>query len=238
MNRIFWAADSTVQYNSFLTYPQTGMGQMLHLFLKPEIQVCNKAINGRSTKSFMDQGRLAEIEAELSEGDFLFIQFGHNDEKIADPLRYTTPFGTFAENLEIYVKTALGKKAFPVIITPIERRVFDEKGVLSEGMHGDYVKSAKQVGEKLSCPVIDLNAMSREILSMLGPVEAKRLHVVVPAGIYPKFPEGMDDETHLSPEGAVVYCSCLAKGLQDLGGVYKELLLEGMELPMRVRSIM
>ena len=73
MKKIFWAADSTVQYNSILTYPQTGIGQMMHLFLKPEVQVCNHAKNGRSTKSFIDQGRLAVIEEQIGEGDFLFI---------------------------------------------------------------------------------------------------------------------------------------------------------------------
>ena len=81
MNRIFWAADSTVQTNDYTTYPQTGIGQVFSLFIKPEYQVNNHAKNGRSTKSFMDEGRLEAIEEKIGAGDFLFIQFGHNDEK-------------------------------------------------------------------------------------------------------------------------------------------------------------
>ena len=85
MNRIFWAADSTVQTNDYTTYPQTGIGQVFPLFVKPEYQVSNHAKNGRSTKSFMDEGRLKAIEEKIGAGDFLFIQFGHNDEKKEDP---------------------------------------------------------------------------------------------------------------------------------------------------------
>jgi len=223
---VFWAGDSTVQYNSILTYPQAGMGQALHLYLKPEVRVSNHAINGRSTKSFIDQGRLEKIKSEISEGDFLFIQFGHNDEKEADPARYTTPFGTYAENLEIFIDSALKKGAYPVLITPIERRCFEADGKLGPGMHGDYVKSMKQVALKRDVPCIDLYTQSREILNNLGPEEAKKLHVVVPAGVYPHFPDGKDDETHLCYNGAVCYCGVIAEGLKRLGGVYRDLLLD------------
>ena len=101
MNTIFWAGDSTVQTNNYATYPQTGIGQVFSLFLREGYQVENHAKNGRSTKSFLDEGRLAVIEQRLGEGDFLFIQFGHNDEKSEDPSRYTDPFSSFMENLEI-----------------------------------------------------------------------------------------------------------------------------------------
>lgn len=78
---IYWAGDSTVQYNSILTYPQTGIGQVFHLFVKPEVRIENHAKNGRSTKSFLDEGRFTVMLDRMGEGDFLFIQFGHNDEK-------------------------------------------------------------------------------------------------------------------------------------------------------------
>ena len=128
MNRIFWAADSTVQTNDYTTYPQTGIGQVFPLFVKPEYQVCNHAKNGRSTKSFMDEGRLKAIEEKIGAGDFLFIQFGHNDEKKEDPTRYTEPFSTYMENLETFIRVAKDHSAYPVLITPLERRCFmDEK---------------------------------------------------------------------------------------------------------------
>ncbi len=225
MPTIFYAADSTVQYNSIMTYPQTGMGQVLPLVLKPEVVVKNHAKNGRSTKSFIDQGRLDAIEKELSEGDFLFIQFGHNDEKKVDPDRYTTPRGTFVEKLKIFVDTAKRHGATPVLITPIERRCFLSDGTLGPGEHGEYVAAAKDAAKEWGVACVDLNAMSREVLSMLGPVEAARLYVHVEPGIYPHFPNGMDDMTHLSPRGAVQFCTLLARGLWELGGIYADLLM-------------
>ena len=130
MNKIFWAADSTVQTNDFTTYPQTGIGQVFPLFVKNEYQIVNHAKNGRSTKSFMDEGRLKAIEEKIGAGDFLFIQFGHNDEKSQDPARYTEPFSTFMENLEIFINVARKHGAYPVLITPLERRCFvDDKQI-------------------------------------------------------------------------------------------------------------
>ncbi len=226
MADIYWAGDSTIQFNSIYTFPQTGMGQVLNLYLDPDVKVYNRGKNGRSTKSYIEQGRLTWIKEHIQEGDFLFISFAHNDEKETDPLRYTTPYGTYAENLEVFINTALEKKAHPVLITPIERRCFDENGKLGPGEHGEYVNSMKKVAEKNNVPCIDLYTKSRELLNELGPEKAKSLHVVVPAGKYPKFPDGMDDLTHLCYEGAVKYCGYIAEGLRDLGGIYEELLFD------------
>ena len=226
MADIYWIGDSTVQFNSILTYPQTGMGQVLNLYLDPSVRVYNHAKNGRSTKSFMEQGRFEPVKEKIKEGDFLFISFAHNDEKETDPLRYTTPFGTYKEFLRVYINTAREKKAYPVLITPIERRCFEEDGKLGPGMHGEYVQALKEVSEELNVPVIDLYTKSRELLNKLGPVDAAKLHLVVPAGVYPHFPEGMDDMTHLCYEGAVTYCGIIADGLRALGGVYESLLLD------------
>ena len=144
---IYWAGDSTVQYNSILTYPQTGIGQVFHLFVRPEVRIENHAKNGRSTKSFLDEGRFSVICDRIEEGDFLFIQFGHNDEKKQDPARYTEPAVSFTANLERFVAAAREKKAFPVLITPVERRCFDGDGRLQEGEHGDYVAAMKQAAK-------------------------------------------------------------------------------------------
>jgi len=230
MPTIFWAGDSTVQYNSILTYPQCGMGQTLHLFLKPEVKVENMAINGRSTKSFIDQGRLAAIDGMIGEGDFLFIQFGHNDEKVEDPERYTTPNGTYVENLEKFIKVARDHGAYPVIITPIERCCFDEQGILGPGAHGEYVKAAIETAKRLDVACVDLYTRSREILSNLGPIGARQIHLYVQPRIYPKFPNGIDDHTHLCYHGAVLYASYIAEELKKIGGIYAELLLDFMSI--------
>ena len=119
--------------------------------LKTEYQVVNHAKNGRSTKSFMDEGRLKAIEEKIGAGDFLFIQFGHNDEKKEDPTRYTEPFSTYMENLETFIRVARDHSAYPVLITPLERRCFMDEKHLGIGAHSDYVAAMKQTAEKNQC---------------------------------------------------------------------------------------
>ena len=208
MNKIFWAADSTVQTNDFTTYPQTGIGQVFPLFVKNEYQVVNHAKNGRSTKSFMDEGRLKAIEEQIGAGDFLFIQFGHNDEKKEDPTRYTEPFSTYMENLETFIKTARDHSAYPVLITPLERRCFMDEKHLGIGAHSDYVAAMKQTAEKNS----------------------RRWYMFFPEGEYKNHPEKSEDNTHLRYDGAVDFASLIARGLKEIGGVYAEMLLDDMNL--------
>lgn len=227
MATIFWAGDSTVQYNSISTYPQTGIGQVFHLFLKPEVKVENHAKNGRSTKSFIDESRLPAIYDHMTEGDFLFIQFGHNDEKKIDPARYTEPFSDYMINLEKFINAARNKKAIPILITPLERRCFTQQGQLDLGEHTDYVAAMKQTSEKLDVALIDFYSMSRAELKKAGPEQSKEWYMHLPAGKYRAFPEGLHtDNTHLQYAGAVLFGSCIAKGLLELGGQYKDLLLE------------
>lgn len=226
MATIFWAGDSTVQYNDIMTYPQTGIGQVFHLFLKPDVKVENHAKNGRSTKSFIDESRLPAIYDKISEGDFLFIQFGHNDEKKEDPERYTEPFSDYMVNLEKFVNVARNKKALPVLITPLERRCFIDEKTLGPGEHGDYVKAMKQTAERLDVPLIDLNSMSRAEMTRVGAEASKSWYMHIPEGKYPYHMEGLTDNTHLQYAGAVMYGGCIARGLKELGGVYKDLLLE------------
>lgn len=225
MATIYWAGDSTVQYNGIMTYPQTGIGQVFHLFLKPDVKIENHAKNGRSTKSFIDESRLVPIYDRITEGDFLFIQFGHNDEKKEDPARYTEPFSEYMVNLGKFVNAARNKKAFPVFITPLERRCF-VNGTLGEGTHGDYVEAMKLTAKKLDVPLIDLYRMSREELSRVGAEASKDWYMHLPEGKYPYHMEGLADDTHLKYAGAVVYGGCIARGLKELGGIYKDLLLD------------
>ena len=229
MKKIFWAADSTVQNNDVVTYPQTGIGQVFSMYVKEGVFVFNHAKNGRSTKSFMDEGRLAAIDKEIGEGDFLFIQFGHNDEKKEDPTRYTEPYSTYMENLEIFIHVARKHGAYPVLITPIERRHFDENKKLMESMHTDYVAAMKKTAEKNEVPLIDLFTMSRAALEKTGEEESRKWHMFFDAGIYENYPEGKQDNTHLRYDGALLYAGLVAKGLIALGGIYKELIVDGAE---------
>jgi lysophospholipase L1-like esterase len=228
MNTIFWAGDSTVQTNDYSTYPQNGIGQVFPIFIKEEYRVENHAKNGRSTKSFIDEGRLAAIEERIGEGDFLFIQFGHNDEKDQDPTRYTTPFGTFKENLKTYIAVARNHGAYPVLITPLERRCYVDEWKLGAGAHGDYVAGMKEVAKECDVPLVDLYTMSRHALEEAGEIGSRKWHMFFDAGIYEEHPEESRDNTHLRYEGAVKYGSLIAQGLKGLGGRYAALILDSI----------
>ncbi len=225
MITIYWAGDSTVTQNTIATYPQTGIGQVFERFVKPhEVRVENHAENGRSTKSFIDEGRLAPIYDRLAKGDFLFIQFGHNDEKPEDPTRYADPDSGFPENIEKFVNVARNKGATPVIITPVTR--FNRNGPSAIYHHDRWAESAKRTGEKLGVAVIDLTAMSEKLVDDMGPAAQTAFFMNLPAGMYPHFPNGQKDNTHLQPAGAVAFAGLIARGLHDLGGAYAELLCE------------
>lgn len=229
MKKIFWAGDSTVQNNDVTTCPQTGIGQVFPLYVKEGVFVLNYAKNGRSTKSFIDENRLDAIDKEIGEGDFLFIQFGHNDEKVQDPTRYTDPFSTYIQNLETFINAARRHGANPVLITPIERRLFDDNKRLMESAHTDYVEGMKQAAQKNNVPLVDLFAMSRAALEKAGEEKSRKWHMFFDAGIYENYPEGKQDNTHLRYDGALMYAGLIAKGLYELGGIYKELIVDGAE---------
>lgn len=211
MTRIFYIGDSTVQLNKIDTYPQTGMSQVLELFLKPEVRVLPHGKNGRSTKSFLDEGLFEPVREQLASGDYLLIQFGHNDEK-ADPARHTDAYGSFQENLRFFIHAARESGAHPVLITPIARRLFDETGNFLPGSHGDYPAAIRQVGEQEQVPVADLTALTETLLSQLGDEASKPLFV------WPK------DNTHLKYDGAVQMAALLCRELERFGPPYRELL--------------
>ncbi|WP_024864629.1 rhamnogalacturonan acetylesterase [Butyrivibrio sp. FCS014] len=226
MRHIFWAGDSTIAVNKASTYPQTGIGQAFDRFTAMDVAICNRAVNGRSTKSFIDESRLAPIYDEITKGDFLFIQFGHNDEKINDPARYTDPYGEFKINLGKFVNVARNKGAYPVFITSVERRLFDENGQLLPSAHTDYVLGMKEAGKELSVPVIDLFTMSRNFLEKTGDEATRKYYMNLAPGEASWAPEGKIDNSHLKYEGAMLYAGMIAKGLRDLGGDYASLLAD------------
>lgn len=220
--RVFLAGDSTVAANDILTYPQTGLGQALRLYLKSDVEICNYAVNGRSTKSFLDEFRLAEIYDNIKKGDYLFIQFGHNDEKKEDPERYTEPWNGFCKNLECFICAARNKKAKPVLITPLYRRCYSDAGELIAGDHLDYAKAMAETGRRLGVPVIDLCSKSEVLLREASPIVTREWYMNLEPGKYVSWPEGKEDQTHLTDRGAVVFAGLLAEGLKKLGGAISD----------------
>lgn len=211
MLTVFYIGDSTVARNNIHSYPQTGMSQALELFVKEGLRIESHAKNGRSTKSFLDEGRFEPVKAAMRPGDLLLIQFGHNDEK-QDEARHTAPQTTFKANLRLFIDAARHCGAYPVLITPIARRRFDEQGNFLPGSHGDYPAAMGELAEEMGVPLIDLTTATEAFLARLGDESSK------PLFMWPK------DNTHLKPEGAVKMAGLLAEGLQALGGIYAGIL--------------
>lgn len=221
---LHWAGDSTVKQNNINRYPQTGIGQLFGLFLKPEIIIRNYAENGRSTKSFLEEGRADAIDENLSEGDFLFIQFGHNDEKSADPSRFTEPFGEYTDNLKFFINLAGKHKAYPVLITSLYRRQFEENGKLRANTHLDYPKAMLELAKKENVPCIDLCSLSKAAIEEAGSEATKEWFMNISDKTYKAF-DVQTDNTHLQPTGAIVFGSLIADELSKLGKPYSNILI-------------
>ncbi len=181
--------------------PEHGWGQMLPELLTSEINIENHAVNGRSTRSFIAEGKWNAVESKLKSGDFVFIQFGHNDQKVKDSTRYTNPFTQYRANLERFVTEAREKGATPILFSSIVRRNFNEDGVLVD-THGKYPLVVRMVADDLDVPFIDLQLLSEQLEIAYGPKESKKLHLHLEPGEDAYELEGRHDDTHLSEMGA------------------------------------
>tara|TARA_R110000796_G_scaffold41772_4_gene103593 strand:+ start:191576 stop:192310 length:735 start_codon:yes stop_codon:yes gene_type:complete len=181
--------------------PEKGWGQMLPLALNDKIIVDNRAMNGRSSKSFRTEGRWKQILDSLKSGDFVFIQFGHNDQKEKDSTRYTNPYTQYRYNLERYVKETREKGATPILFSSITRRNFNEHGVLID-THGAYPLVARLVADDLKVPFIDLQLLTEQLEISYGVEGSKKLHLHFAPGENAYRLKGVEDNTHLSVTGA------------------------------------
>ncbi|KLT69298.1 rhamnogalacturonan acetylesterase [Flavobacterium sp. ABG] len=181
--------------------PEHGWAQVLQPFFKDNILVENKAVNGRSTKSFIAEKRWDSIYKKLKTGDYVFIEFGHNDEKTGDSARYTNPHTAYRYNLIRFVKESREKGAVPVLLSSIARRNFNEQGVLLP-THGDYPLETRLVAQEYKVPFIDLEYYTELLEQSYGVEKSKLLHLHFKAGEVPYYREEKNDDTHLSLLGA------------------------------------
>ncbi|MFC4321508.1 rhamnogalacturonan acetylesterase [Litchfieldia salsa] len=212
---MFLAGDSTVTDQPIDGYPYAGWGQCLPQYIKADAVVINHAISGRSSKSFIDEGHLETIWNGMKVGDFLLIQFGHNDQK-PDKQRHTEPFTTYKENLKIYINGARQRGATPILITPVHRRNFDEDGKIVD-THGDYILAMKELAHEENVRLVDLAEKSKNLFEKLGPVGTKRVLMWGVPGEFLNFPKGVCDNTHFQEYGANKIAQLVAEGLKEFG---------------------
>jgi beta-xylosidase/lysophospholipase L1-like esterase len=191
---IFLVGDSTMADKPNLEHPERGWGQLLPEFVRPPARVANHAMNGRSTKSFIDEGRWKQVIEAVRPGDWVIIQFGHNDQKVQSPDRYAAADGDYRRNLTHFVRAVRSYGASPILATSIARRRWSEQGELVD-THGAYPEAVRAVARAEGVPLLEMNRLSMELLRSLGPEPSKRLFLWVDA-------LNLKDDTHFSEEGA------------------------------------
>ena len=210
--KIFLAGDSTMSIKAEKNFPETGWGMPFIHFWNENLMVVNKAKNGRSTKTFLSEGLWKQIMDEATAGDYVFIQFGHNDEVKSKVNSYTTP-EEFTSNLKKYIGDAREKKMIPVLMTPVARRKFDAAGKI-EQTHQEYSALVLKVAAEEKLLFIDLDAQSMQLYQQFGVENSKLLFCQLKPGEHPNYPDGKDDNTHFNELGARLIAQLVLKEIR------------------------
>lgn len=195
--------------------PERGWGQLLPTLLNKQVVVMNHAANGRSSKSFISEGLWQKVLNLIRPGDYVIIQFGHNDQKYKDPKRYTNPWSTYRQNLQKYIDETIKLNAHPIICSPIVRRKFNEFGTLVD-THGAYAFSARNVAKDSSIPFIDMQLLTENFINELGMEKSKEIYLWLKPNEYSRYKEGKKDDTHLSLYGAREYAKLFLESADRL----------------------
>jgi lysophospholipase L1-like esterase len=202
---VYLAGDSTVQTYRPEFSPQAGWGQFIARYFDEEVRFVNKAIGGRSSRTFVEEGRLDEIWREIREGDYLFVQMGHNDSTVSKPERYTAPYTDYKKYLRMYVQGARERGAIPLLITPVGRLNYKDGEFCND--FPDYCAAMKQVAEEENVRLIDLMAKSLAYYAAIGYDEASTLFMISHNGT---------DCTHFTEKGADRIARLVALGVKEL----------------------
>lgn len=213
---IHLAGDSTMAEKLPEKRPETGWGEFLAAqFRDGSVRVDNRAKNGRSTRTFIEEGRWKELLEATAAGDVVLIQFGHNDQSIGKPDRYTPP-ADYERNLQRFVADVRAKGATPVLLTPVARRRFDDAGHLVPS-HGEYPDRMRALAARESVALIDMERRSSAVLQERGVEGSKALFLWVAPGASGNYPKGVEDNTHVSPRGAERMAREFAFALRESG---------------------
>ncbi|SHG63048.1 GDSL-type esterase/lipase family protein [Massilia sp. CF038] len=210
---VYLAGDSTVMSYGSGNAPQQGWGGRLSALFGAGVSFSNRAIGGRSSKSFVDEGRLAAIVTAIRPGDYLFVQFGHNDD-YSDPRLHTDPFTTYKTYLGKYVDQARGAGAVPVLVTPMARRHIDGAGRFINDFV-DRVSAIRQLAAEKQVALIDLNDKSLAFYRQIGVAATTDVFLWLAPGAYAKFPNGVHDITHFQEYGAAQLARFVSEGIEE-----------------------
>lgn len=195
--------------------PEHGWGQMLPDLMTNGIEIQNHAVNGRSSKSFRTEGRWDKVEKQLKKGDYVVIQFGHNDQKLKDSTKFTNPYTQYRANLERYVNETRAKGATPILMSSIVRRNFNENGVLID-THNAYPLVTRMVANNMKVAFVDMQLLTEQLEIAYGSEKSKTLHLHYKEGEEPFYPKGKEDDTHLSKLGATKVATLALNSLKSL----------------------
>jgi lysophospholipase L1-like esterase len=207
---VYLAGDSTVVDQD--KEPWAAWGQMLPRFFKPGVAIANHAESGETLKAFEAERRLEKILDTIKSGDYLFIQFAHNDQKVG--ASHVDASTTYKEYLKRYINAVRAKGAIPVLVTSMNRRTFDSDGKITNSL-GDYPEAMRQTAKEEGVALIDLNAMSKLFYEALGPERSKKAFVQYPAGTFPGQDRALKDDTHFNAYGAYELARCVVEGIKS-----------------------
>ncbi|WP_299090778.1 rhamnogalacturonan acetylesterase [uncultured Metabacillus sp.] len=207
---IYLAGDSTVANCPEHEAPMAGWGQVFQSFFTENVVVYNEAKGGRSSNSFIEEGRLKSILDRIQPNDYLFI-LGHNDQKSFG----TEPYTTYQTFLSQYITGAREKDAHPILLTSVHRRKFDQNGQI-ENTLGDYPRAMMQLAERLDVPYIDLWSKTKRLYEALGKEGSRSLFTMFPPNVHPNYPDGIEDNTHFCENGAYEIAKLVIEGIKEL----------------------
>ena len=211
---IWMCGDSTMSIKEKKAYPETGWGMPFVHFWDSTVRIENHAKNGRSTKTFISEKLWQNVIDNVKEGDYVFIQFGHNDEAKEKTERYTTP-DEYKYNIKKFISEARVKKAILVLFTPVSRRRFDNDGNAIE-THIEYSALVREVAASEKVPMIDMDKKTMELYRQFGKENSRWLFLQLKPGEHPNYPEGRDDNTHFNELGARLVAQIALAELQKL----------------------
>jgi lysophospholipase L1-like esterase len=215
MISIFIAGDSTASIKKEEKRPEYGWGEFLSHTLSFDATIQNLAENGRSSKSFIDEGRLKIIDQEIQENDLLLIQFGHNDQKSMDPSRYANVRTDYPNHLKLMIDVARKHHAIPVLLTSITRRDFIG-GILNENTHGGYPDAMRELAHREGVLLIDLFKITQQLISDMGEEASTSLFLHLEPHESIHYPNGIKDNTHLNEQGAKLIASIISSHLEKI----------------------